>query len=171
MRRGAFTLIEVMIVIAIVLALMGLVGYAVMERRDEAKRDLAKIDLNNIRQGLKLFRFDFDRYPTDEEGIKVLWDKSALSADAEAAKWHPYLEAQMPNDRWGQAWHYESAGKHGDATSYDLWSSGPDKQDGNDDDITSWGSAGGSTGGTGANEEAPPPASSGSAPPAGSGGH
>src|ERR1044071_6179778 len=78
MRRGAFTLIEVMIVIAIVLALMGLVGYAVMERRDEAKRDLAKIDLNNIRQGLKLFRFDFDRYPTDEEGIKVLWDKSAL---------------------------------------------------------------------------------------------
>ena len=158
--RSAFTLIEVMIVIAIVLALTGLIGYAVLGRRDEAKRDLAQIDMNTIRQGLKLFRFDFDRYPSDEEGVKVLWNKSALSADADQTKWHAYLEEAMEKDRWGNPWQYKQAGEHGEGT-YDLWSAGPDKQDGTDDDIASWKTAGssGATGTTGPADEPPPPAS------------
>jgi len=158
--RRAFTLIEVMIVIAIVLALTGLVGYAVLGRRDEAKRDMAKIDLNSLRSGLKLFHFDYDRYPTDDEGVKVLWDKSALSADADQGKWHKYMEDSLPADRWGSAWVYKQAGEHGDGM-YDLSSPGPDKQPGNDDDINSWAAgATGGTGATGSNEEAPPPAPS-----------
>jgi len=167
--RAAFTLIEVMIVIAIVLALTGLVGYAVLGRRDEAKRDLGKIDLNSIGGALKQFRFDYDRYPTDEEGLKVLWDKSALSADAEQTKWHAYLDAPMPVDRWNNPWNYKAAGEHGDGTMYDLWSNGPDKQSGTDDDLTSWGTGGpgGASGASGSNEEAPPPMRSA---PASSGG-
>jgi general secretion pathway protein G len=166
--RAAFTLIEVMIVIAIVLALTGLVGYAVLGRRDEAKRDFGKIDLNTISGGLKMFRLDYDRYPTDDEGLKVLWDKSALSADADQTKWHAYLEAPMPNDRWGTPWNYKAAGEHGDGTTYDLSSNGPDKQSGTDDDLTSWSNTGqgGASGASGSNEEAPPP----KAPPASSGG-
>jgi general secretion pathway protein G len=168
--RGAFTLIEVMIVIAIVLALTGLIGYAVLGRRDEAKRDLAKIDLNTIKSSLKFFRNDFDRYPTDDEGLKVLWDKSALSADADQAKWHAYLEEPMPADRWGTPWVYKAAGEHGDGTMFDLSSNGPDKQPGTDDDITSWGTgAAGASGASGTNEEAPPPAPARPASPASGG--
>jgi general secretion pathway protein G len=157
--RGGFTLIEVMIVIAIVLALSGLIGYAVMSRRDEAKLSLAKIEMNTVKEGLKYFRLDYDRYPTDEEGLKVLWDKSALSADADQSKWKPYLEQPIPNDKWGTPWVYKGVGEHGDGTMYDLSSNGPDKQPGTDDDITSWGSGvGGASGASGSNEEAPPPA-------------
>lgn len=140
-RRGAgFTLIEVMIVIAIILMLTGLVAYNVLGRKDQAKADMARIDMNTVRGAMKQFRLDFDRYPKDEEGVKVLWDKTALVVDNEAdeAKWHKYLEEPLPNDRWGNAWGYKQVSEHGDEDTYDLWSFGPDGQEGNDDDIVSW---------------------------------
>ena len=137
--RAGFTLIEVMIVIAIVLALTGLIGVAVFSRRDEAKKDTAKIEMNTIKQALDFFRNDFDRYPKDEEGIAVLWDKSKLDPEVDAAKWKGYLKDPLPNDRWGHAWGYRQQSEHSDdVTRYDLWSFGPDGQEGTDDDITSW---------------------------------
>src|SRR5688572_27053967 len=62
----AFTLIEVMIVIAIILALSGLVGVALFRQRDSAKVDLARTDMLSLRDSLDFFRLDFDRYPSDE---------------------------------------------------------------------------------------------------------
>ena len=156
-RRG-FTLIEVMIVIAIVLALTGLIGVAVLGRRDSAKKDTAKIELNTIKNALDLFRHDFDRYPKDEEGLAVLWDKSKLDPEVDTTKWQGSLKDPMPTDRWGQPWGYRQQTEHSDdATRYDLWSFGPDKQEGTDDDINSW-SVEGAEGGTG--ESAPTPAPS-----------
>lgn len=161
-RRGGFTLIEVMIVIAIVLALTGLIGVAVFSRRDEAKKDTAKIELNNIKSAMMLFRNDFDRWPTDQEGVKVLWDKTVLDSEAETTKWKEYLNEPMPKDRWGNEWGYRQKSEHGDESKYDLWSFGPDKQEGTDDDINSW-SAGGA-GGEGPMDESPLPKGKSSSP-------
>ncbi len=155
-RRGGFTLIEVMIVIAIVLALTGLIGVAVFSRRDEAKKDTAAIELRTIKNAMNLFRMDFDRWPTDQEGVKVLWDKTALDGEAEQGKWKGYLTEPLPKDKWGNEWQYRQKSEHGDETKYDLWSFGPDKQDGSEDDITSWGTA---TSGEGPGDEVPPPSS------------
>ena len=160
--RGGFTLIEVMIVIAIVLALTGLIGVAVFSRRDEAKKDTAKIELNTIKNAMMLFRNDFDRWPTDQEGVKVLWDKTALDSEAEPTKWKSYLNDPLANDRWGSAWGYRQKSEHGDETKYDLWSFGPDKQEGTDDDINSWSSATGS--GEGPMDESPLPKGKSSSP-------
>jgi general secretion pathway protein G len=154
---AGFTLIEVMIVIAIILALSGLVGVAVFAQRDSAKKDTAKVELNTIKRGLEMFRLDFDRWPKDEEGLAVLWDKSKLDPESDATKWKQYLTDPMPNDRWGHAWGYKQVSEHqSDDTKYDLWSNGPDGQEGTDDDITSWSTAG-AEGGTGSTAEAPPP--------------
>jgi general secretion pathway protein G len=152
-RRG-FTLIEVMIVIAIVLALSGLIGVALFRQRDAAKVDLVKTDMNSLKQGLKLFYMDFDRYPTDEEGLKALWDKTAIADETEAAKWKKYLSEPMASDRWGSPWGYRQIGEHGDETTFDLWSYGPDKQEGTDDDLTSWSST---EAGAESGEMLPPP--------------
>ncbi len=160
--RGGFTLIEVMIVIAIVLALTGLIGVAVFSRRDEAKKDTAKIELNTIKNAMMLFRNDFDRWPTDQEGVKVLWDKTVLESEAEPTKWKGYLNDPLPNDRWGSAWGYRQKSEHGDETKYDLWSFGPDKQEGTDDDINSWSSGTGS--GEGPMDESPLPKGKSSSP-------
>lgn len=151
MARG-FTLIEVMIVIAIILALTGLIGVAVLGRRDEAKKGTAQIDMNTIKAALDMFRLDYDRYPTDEEGLAVLWDKSKLDPEADAAKWAKdgYLKQPMPNDRWQSPWGYRQQSERSeDASKYDLWSFGPDKQEGTEDDINSWTELEGEGGATG----------------------
>jgi general secretion pathway protein G len=155
-RRG-FTLIEVMIVIAIILALSGLVAVALFGQRDKAKTDTVRIQMNNIRSALDFFRLDYDRYPKDEEGIAVLWDKSKLDPEADATKWHQYLKESMPNDGWGHPWGYKQQSEHtDDTTKFDLWSYGPDGQDGTDDDIKSW-TEPGAEGGTGADTGVPAP--------------
>ena len=154
-RRRGFTLIEVMIVIAIILALTGLIGIALFGQKDKAKADTARIQMNNIKSALDFFRLDYDRYPKDEEGLAVLWDKSKLDPEADATKWHQYLKEATPNDGWGHPWGYKQQSEHtDDATKYDLWSMGPDGQEGTDDDITSW-AATGTEGGTGAPTPAP----------------
>jgi general secretion pathway protein G len=131
---------------------------AVFSRRDEAKKDTAKIELNTLKNALNMFRMDYDRWPTDQEGVKVLWDKSVLDSEADQTKWKPYLTDPLPNDKWGSPWGYRQKSEHGDDTKYDLWSFGPDKQEGTDDDITSW-STGTGPNGEGPMDEGPPPSS------------
>ncbi|HLO40809.1 MAG TPA: type II secretion system major pseudopilin GspG [Phycisphaerales bacterium] len=151
--RG-FTLIELLIVIAIIAALGGLVTVAVLGRKKEATAQLAVVDLNTIKKAMKEFNFNFDRYPTDEEGVEVLWNKEKLSPDADQAKWKKFLEEPMPTDRWGTPWGYRQVSEHGDEETFDLWSFGPNKLEGDDDDVKSWkdeeaGEGGGSGAGSG----------------------
>lgn len=134
-RRAGFTLIEVMIVIAIVLALSGLVAVSLFQRQDQAKADLAKVDINTLKSALRQFRLDYGRYPTDEEGVRVLWDKEALDGEEDAEKWQPYLEEPLPTDRWGNEWVYMQASED-DETRFELRSNGPDGEEGTEDDIS-----------------------------------
>lgn len=136
-RRG-FTLIEVMIVILIVLALGGVVGYALLGTRDKAEQDIGRVQLDQFKSALKMFRVAHGRYPTDDEGLRVLWDKGALADENDARNWTALMDQPLPNDRWGTPWGYRQKSEHGDETMYDLWSFGPDKQEGTSDDITSW---------------------------------
>lgn len=137
--RSGFTLIEVMIVLAIVLALAGLVGVVLFQRQDQAKLDLAKYDLQAIKKAMDFFRLDFGRYPTDEEGVAVLWNKELLDSEAEPEKYTEYLSEPLAKDRWGNEWGYraESETREG---MYDLWSNGPDGEEGTEDDISLWSS-------------------------------
>lgn len=132
-RRG-FTLVEVMIVIGIVLALSGLIAFAALGRGKEAKAKLCETDVNNIKSAMRMFQVDFDRYPTDEEGVKVLWDKTAIQDEEEQKKWKGYLEEPLPLDRWGHAWVYQQQSDE-DENRYALSSNGPDGQEETDDDI------------------------------------
>jgi general secretion pathway protein G len=154
--RPGFTIIEVMIVIAIILALSGLVGFALLGRRDDAKLKLAEVDMNNIKSAIKVFRLDFDRVPSEEEGLAVLWSKAAIQSEEDQAKWKGYLESPLPNDRWGTPWGYraESQTREG---GYDLWSYGPDKEDGSEDDINAFASEDAAAGEDGGSNGLPPP--------------
>ncbi len=136
--RGGFTLIEIMIVITIIVLLGAIVGISLFAQRDEAKGGTVTIQMQQIEQALKLFNGDFDRYPTDQEGLAVLWSKETLDQEAPQAKWKKYLEKPIATDAWGQVWGYRQVSEHGDESTYDLWSNGKDKEEGTPDDITSW---------------------------------
>ncbi len=127
--RG-FSLVEVMIVIAIILALMAIVGINVFGRRDQADIQLTQVDLKNMENALKGFRLDFGRFPNEEEGLAVLWDKELLDPDADEASWSgPYLDEPMPRDRWNSEWYYEPLEADDDEGPYILYSYGPNTED------------------------------------------
>lgn len=132
--RRAFTLIEVMIVIAIILALSGLVAVAVFQRRDDADIKLTRVSLNNLKSAMGLFKLDYRRYPFEEEGLAVLWDREMLDPESDENLWKTYLEAKMDTDVWGTEWGYRADSETRES-GFDLWSNGPDKEEGTDDDI------------------------------------
>ncbi len=137
-RRRGFTLIEVMIAIAIVVALIAIVGVNVIGQRDTANLGQAKIQMSNIQSAMDNFYLKFNRYPSEDEGIEVLWNVQALDAQTEEdeAKWERFLTKATPNDLWGNPWNYRAESEYG--LRYDLWSNGPDGEEGTDDDITNW---------------------------------
>src|SRR3569833_2390882 len=72
--RG-FTLIEIMVVVAIMGILAALVVPKLMGRTDDARIIAAKQDISTLMQGLKLYRLDNQRYPTTEQCLQALIEK------------------------------------------------------------------------------------------------
>src|SRR4029453_4100567 len=81
-RIDAFTLIEVMVVVAILAVLAALIVPKVMSRPAEARVVAARQDIGALLQGLKLYRLDNLRYPTTEQGLAGLGARAALSPRA-----------------------------------------------------------------------------------------
>lgn len=140
----AFSLIEIMIVLAIMLVLAGIVGFAVFGQRDKADIQATRVQLESFESAMRAFRLDYRRYPTEEEGVAVLWSKETLDPDADQAAWSKYLEVPATADLWGSEWGYSTESDEfaiddeegaGAGPTFDIWSFGPDKEDGTDDDI------------------------------------
>lgn len=75
-RQRGFTLIELMVVLAIIGVLVSLVVPNVISRADDARVTAARTDISNLVQALKLYRLDNQRYPTSEQGLQALVVKS-----------------------------------------------------------------------------------------------
>jgi len=135
-RAGGFTLIEIMVVVIILGILAATIIPQFAGTTQDAKVSTAKTDIRTLRVGVGLFYLHMDRYPTTEEGLKVL-----VSPPADGAKgWRgPYIEELRP-DPWKNPYAYRSPGLHGSKT-YDIWSRGADGADGGEGinaDIGSW---------------------------------
>lgn len=133
-----FTLIEVLIVLAIVLALGGVVAYNLLPRREQAIDQTQAVQIDMFKASLKQFYLDFGRYPSEDEGIAVLWDKTRLDNEDDEPKWvGPYLEEPITTDHWGNEWNYRFPGEANEEM-YELWSNGKDGEEDTEDDIRSW---------------------------------
>jgi general secretion pathway protein G len=136
-RQGGFTLIEIMVVIAILGILAALIVPKIMSRPDEARRVAAKQDIGTIMQAMKLYRLDNGRYPTQEQGLRALVEKPTTEPVPNNWKDGGYLE-RLPNDPWGAQYQYLNPGVHGEV---DVFSYGADNKAGgenNDADVGSW---------------------------------
>ena len=130
--QAGFTLIEIMIVVIIVAALAGMVVPRLIGRSETAKTMIAKADLQTLSTALKLFRLDNDRYPSKSEGLGAL-----LNRPAHAKGWNEaYIEDFV--DPWGELYRYSYPSTRTGGTEFDVHSVGPDREDGNDDDIGNW---------------------------------
>lgn len=140
LRRKGFTLIEVLLVIAILGVLAAFVMPQFMGAADKAKVDAAQIQVSKsgpIANALNMFRLHVQRYPTSDEGLRAL--SSRPDGLDESEEWSgPYIEdANTLTDPWRKnEYQYRSPGEYNE--DYDLWSMGPDKEDGTEDDVTNW---------------------------------
>lgn len=133
-RQAAFTLIEILLVVVILMALAGMVVPRLQGRSDQAKRAVAKADIeSHLPTALKLYELDNGNFPTTSQGLEALL--KAPSSDPVPQNWNgPYIEKE-PLDPWGASYKYESPGTH--RLDYDLSSDGKDKNS-EEDDIVNW---------------------------------
>ncbi len=141
-HRRAFTLVEVLLVILIVGMLAA--GAIVMlgGTRERAKKDTTKVLLNQLATALDTFEAHMGRYPTEEEGLAALRTKPAFEDEEEGENWSgPYTKVREPKDPWSQPINYEAIEDADEAAAgmrYKIWSSGPNRTSGDDDDIKNY---------------------------------
>ncbi len=135
-KTGAFTLIEIMVVVVILGILAATIIPQFMGTTHDSKVSTAKANIAELESALERFNIHMDRHPTTEEGLKALVD--APSGDEN--KWRgPYIKQLRP-DPWGNPYQYRDPGTH-HPSSFDVWSRGADGQDGGEGeaaDIGNW---------------------------------
>jgi general secretion pathway protein G len=138
-RRGAagFTLIEVMVVVAILGILAAIVVPRIMDRPDEARIVKARQDIRVIESSLQLYRLDNFQYPTSEQGLEALVIKPSSPPEPKNWKSGGYLE-RLPKDPWGNDYQYLSPGVHGAVDIFTYGVDGSPGGEGTDADIGNW---------------------------------
>jgi general secretion pathway protein G len=135
-QSSGFTLLEIMVVVIIIGVLAATIIPQFMGTTHDAKVSAAKADVSQLENALERFNLHMDRYPTMEEGLKVLVEAPA----GEDKKWRgPYIK-QLRADPWGAPYQYRVPGIH-HTTTFDVWSRGADGQDGGEGpnaDVGNW---------------------------------
>jgi len=134
-QRSGLTLHQLLCALAIppqLLILFSLLTVQFIHRGTPSYINVAKGHVEMLEDAINIYDADVGVYPADAEWPKVL--TSRPSNRAVAAKWKgPYLfSKKLPLDPWNNAYHYEVVSE----TAFRIWSDGPDRAPGTDDDIS-----------------------------------
>jgi general secretion pathway protein G len=132
-KEHAFTLLEIMLVVAIIGLLMSAAIYKMVGNVEVSRHVKVQADLQGYNTQLKLYQSLNGFYPTTEQGLQAL--VSPPSTDPKPSRW-TQLMTDVQKDPWGSPYVYYSPGRK-NPNGYDLYSAGPDRTpDTGDDD---WG--------------------------------
>jgi len=131
-ERAAFTLMEVLLVLIILVVIFSIVTPKLLGTKDQADIDATKVQIGAMDSAFDLYRMHTNRFP---ENLEDLWKEP--EDEKLKDKWAgPYSE-ELNEDVWGNPFQYKAEGVKNDK-KYDFWSNGPDGQSDTDDDIGNW---------------------------------
>ena len=134
----AMTLIEIMVVVAIMGMIAAVVAKTVMDKLQKAKVDIAKTEISEYVGALQFFYLDNDFYPSTSQGLKALIEKPTTGQIPKKYPPNGYLENATLLDPWNNEYQYFSPGA---VKEFDIISFGRDGREGGegfDADIKSW---------------------------------
>jgi general secretion pathway protein G len=107
-EENGFTLIELIVVLAIIGVIMALIAPRLMDQFDRSKAVTARVQLKSIESALFSMRLDIGRYPSTAEGLSLL---QKPAADVAGTWQGPYLASDVPNDPWDRPYIYREPEK------------------------------------------------------------
>ena len=117
-EEAGFTLVELMVVIVIIGLLATVVAINVMPAQDTARVKKAEADIALLEQAAEMYRLNKLDYPTTSDGLPALVSEGFVK--------------RLPDDPWGNPYHYAAPG--GDGRAFDIYSYGADGREGGEDD-------------------------------------
>lgn len=138
--RGGFTLIEILVVMAIVMGLVSVVGVNVIRHQREARVKTATIQIRELQNAIAHFETEQGRIPTMEQGLEALVQKPVSSPVPERYPPDGYLASRrLPKDPWGNDYIYVAPGREG--LPFEIISYGADGESGGSGDAADISSA------------------------------
>lgn len=134
-EQTGFTLVELLVVLAIIGMLAGLVGPKVLNALSGAKSDTALVQIRDFEQALEIYMLDTGSFPSSDQGLEALVVKPS-----DVAGWNgPYLRRNdIPKDPWNKAYLYRYPGERADVDIYSYGADGQSGGEGDKADVGSW---------------------------------
>lgn len=127
-KQSGFTLIEIMVVLAILAGLVAMVAPNIIGEAGAARVKTAKAEMANISQALDMYKLDNFSYPSTSQGLEALVSKPSGSPEPKNYKSGGYMK-KLPVDPWGNPYEYFSkSGK------FEIVSFGADGEEGGEGD-------------------------------------
>ena len=133
-RARGFTLLEIMLVVAIIMLLLGAGVYFMGDQFEFGRRARVTSDLQTLTTNLRIYQMNNGFFPTTQQGLQALVVQP--TGDPKPKQWLQLL-TKIPQDPWGNDYVYVLPGKH-NPKSFDLYSKGSDRVAETDDDMGNW---------------------------------
>lgn len=132
-RRSGFTLLEMVIVLGIIAMILGGAIFAMRGIGNAAKLRQVESDFKSFESALSMYKLNAGSFPTTQQGLKALKEKP--SSTPVPRRWVQVM-SKLPPDPWGAEYGYRFPGKKR-ASEFEMFSKGPDGQEGTQDDLSS----------------------------------
>lgn len=132
--QKGFTLIEIMVVLFIIGIMAALVAPSILGTQVEAQIKKAAVDIQSLEGSLEMYKLRTNRFPTSEQGLDALVSAPTIEPIPRNYPVDGFIK-RLPLDPWGNPYQLLSPGE---IDTIDIYSFGPDMEEGTDDDIGTW---------------------------------
>jgi len=131
-RSRGFTLLEILVVLAIIGLIAAIAAPQVFKSLGGAKSDSAQVQIESLSTAIDLYRLEVGKLPPDLEAL--------IEKPSGEDRWNgPYLRKRsLPKDPWGNPFQYRAPGENADFDLYSLGADGTEGGEGENRDVTNW---------------------------------